>query len=50
LIGLKVPKVMGIVNITPDSFYKGSRYADIDSVIEAVSDMLNEGADIIDVG
>lgn len=50
LINLDTPKVMGILNITPDSFYKGSRYmSDID-IIKAAAAMLEDGADILDIG
>jgi len=42
--------VMGIINITPDSFYPGSRYRSDKSVLSAVEKMLSEGADIIDFG
>jgi dihydropteroate synthase len=42
--------IMGIINVTPDSFYGGSRYTD-NSIIERVaSDMTAEGADFIDIG
>jgi dihydropteroate synthase len=41
---------MGIINITPDSFYSGSRLSDNSEVIERVEQMLTEGADIIDIG
>jgi dihydropteroate synthase len=50
LLDLDIPKVMGILNITPDSFYKGSRYITDDAVIEAAVRMIEEGVDIIDVG
>jgi dihydropteroate synthase len=50
LVSLDIPKVMGILNITPDSFYSGSRFSDDRSVLEAASAMLNDGADFIDVG
>ncbi len=50
LLDLSVPKVMGIVNTTPDSFYPGSRYTDDESIIKAVLQMIIDGADIIDVG
>lgn len=50
LINLKSPKIMGILNITPDSFYDGGRYiSDID-ILNHVEKMLNEGADFIDIG
>ncbi len=41
---------MGIINITPDSFYEGSRFNDIDEILRQSEKMLNEGADILDVG
>jgi len=50
LLDLKIPKVMGILNITPDSFYKGSRYNSENEILTAATSMLEEGADILDVG
>jgi dihydropteroate synthase len=50
LINLDIPKVMGVINITPDSFYSGSRFTDDSSLIKAASTMLDDGADFIDVG
>jgi dihydropteroate synthase len=44
------PLVMGIINITPDSFYGGSRKEDSSSLIELAEKMISEGADIIDIG
>ena len=44
------PWVMGIVNVTPDSFYSGSRVADDRTLVERVRQMVADGADIIDVG
>ena len=44
------PKVMGILNITPDSFFAGSRKQTEKEIAERVIQMLEEGADIIDVG
>jgi dihydropteroate synthase len=41
---------MGILNVTPDSFYDGGRFAYLDVAIEHARDMVAEGADIIDVG
>ena len=41
---------MGILNITPDSFYKGSRYKDEKEIIAAAQRMLEEGADFLDIG
>jgi len=42
--------VMGILNVTPDSFYKDSRFSDLDSSIKRIDKMIEEGADIIDIG
>lgn len=50
LMDFAVPKVMGIVNVTPDSFYDGSRTLDRELVAERVRDMVSAGVDIIDVG
>jgi len=50
LIDLSEPKVMGIVNITPDSFYSKSRFVGKDEVSARVKQILNEGGDIIDIG
>jgi dihydropteroate synthase len=50
LLDLSVPKVMGIINYTPDSFYSGSRFNDDKSLLAAVEKMIGDGADIIDVG
>ncbi len=50
LIDLTIPKVMGILNITPDSFYDGGRYKDERSILIQVEKMLTEGATFIDVG
>lgn len=44
------PVVMGILNVTPDSFYAGSRAVSEDQIAEHVSRMADEGADIIDIG
>ena len=50
LMNLSSPKVMGIINLTPDSFYSESRAMQINQVLSQVDDMINEGADIIDFG
>jgi len=44
------PKVMGILNVTVDSFYDGGQYGTLDSALFQVEKMLNDGADFIDVG
>jgi dihydropteroate synthase len=50
LIDLSTPKVMGILNITPNSFFDGGKYKNENELLERVQKMLNEGADFIDVG
>ena len=50
LIDLDFPKIMGILNITPDSFFDGGKYNDKKSILEQVEKMLSEGATFIDVG
>lgn len=44
------PRVIGILNVTPDSFYDGGRYASPDRAIERAERMVEEGADGIDIG
>ena len=50
LIDLSIPKVMGILNVTPNSFYDGGKHKEINSIIHQVDKMLSEGADFIDIG
>lgn len=50
LIDLTAPKVMGILNITPDSFFDGGRYRNEAEIINQVEKMLVDGATFIDVG
>lgn len=50
LLDLRTPKVMGVLNITPDSFYKGSRVTEGKEILKIASDMLKNGADILDIG
>lgn len=50
LIDLSKPRVMGILNATPDSFFKGSRTQSLDQALERAGEMLAEGADFLDVG
>ena len=50
LMDLSVPKVMGIINITPDSFYGLSRSTDEEDIITVATEMIEDGADILDVG
>ena len=50
LVTFDRPWVMGIVNITPDSFYSGSRAMDEQTLTDRVRQLLAEGADVLDVG
>jgi dihydropteroate synthase len=50
LIDLSSPKVMGIINLTPDSFYAGSRKQDINEALLQAEKMLNDGAALLDIG
>ncbi|MDB4919763.1 dihydropteroate synthase [Mucilaginibacter sp.] len=50
LIDLSKPKVMGIINLTPDSFYTGSRKPGIADALLQAEKMLTEGADFLDLG
>lgn len=50
LIDLSTPKVMGILNITPDSFYDGGKFNSTNTIISQVEKMLSEGATFIDIG
>jgi dihydropteroate synthase len=49
-IDLSLPKVMGIVNVTPDSFSDGGRHDDTDAALRHCEQLLSEGADILDIG
>jgi dihydropteroate synthase len=50
IINLNSPKVMGILNVTPDSFYDGGRYNQNGTFLKHAEKMIREGADFIDVG
>jgi dihydropteroate synthase len=50
MITIDQPLVMGIINVTPDSFYAGSRFSEISAILQQVEKMLAEGADILDIG
>jgi dihydropteroate synthase len=50
ILAIEHPLVMGIINITPDSFFKDSRAMNIDEILKQAEKMLNEGADILDIG
>lgn len=50
LIDLSSPKVMGILNVTPDSFYDGGQYKNEKDILNQTEKMLDEGATFIDIG
>ena len=50
IIDLSSPRVMGIINATPDSFYDGSRVPEPAQAIEKAREMIEQGVDILDVG
>ncbi len=50
LIDFKTPKIMGILNVTPDSFFDGGRYKNDVDILNQVDKMLSEGATFIDIG
>jgi len=49
-LNLASPKVMGILNLTPDSFFDGGKYNSIDLALQQFEDMVRQGAAIIDIG
>lgn len=49
-LDFNIPRVMGILNVTPDSFSDGGKYLSVDSALNKALKMLDEGADIIDIG
>lgn len=50
LLDLMHPRIMGILNLTPDSFYDGGQYQNKSALLKRTAQMLNDGADIIDIG
>ncbi len=50
LVDISSPLVMGILNITPDSFYDGGKFNQVTYMLKRIQQMLDEGADIIDIG
>lgn len=50
LLDLSTPKIMGILNLTPDSFFDGGKYKGKDKIMKRVEEMISEGMDLIDVG
>jgi dihydropteroate synthase len=49
-LSLERPLVMGVVNVTPDSFSDGGRFADAEAAISHAREMIDEGVDLVDVG
>ncbi len=49
-LDLKQPHVMGVVNVTPDSFSDGGLYLSKNAAVDRALQMVHEGADIIDIG
>lgn len=50
LMLLDRPKIMGILNVTPDSFFDGGRYNNEDALLSQAEKLLKEGADLLDIG
>ncbi|MDO8992666.1 MAG: dihydropteroate synthase, partial [Daejeonella sp.] len=50
LLDLSKPKIMGILNLTPDSFYDGGRNNNLHDALKKIEQILSEGADLIDIG
>ena len=50
LLDLSTPAIMGILNVTPDSFFDGGKFKGVDAALAQTETMLEEGADIIDIG
>jgi dihydropteroate synthase len=50
LLDLRLPRVMGVLNVTPDSFSDGGRFIDVEAAVSAAERMRAAGADIIDIG
>lgn len=50
LLDLSSPKVMGILNLTPDSFFDGGKHQNQENILKTVEQMLEDGLDILDIG
>lgn len=50
LLVIKEPIAMGIINVTPDSFYPGSRHLSIDGILTSAEKMVKDGATLLDIG
>jgi len=49
-LDLNQPQIMGILNVTPDSFSDGGKFSDVELAVERAREMLDQGATIIDIG
>lgn len=47
---MPMPKIVGVLNVTPDSFYDGGKFLDVTSAVRRADELVKQGADIIDVG
>lgn len=50
LLDLSKPKIMGIINLTPDSFYDGGKNNNLENALKKTEELLSEGADLLDLG
>ena len=50
ILSFSIPKIMGIVNVTPDSFSDGGKYFSVDDAVNHALKLIDEGADLIDIG
>jgi len=50
LLDLSRPIIMGIINVTADSFYAGSRFTELEAIVKQAEKMLSDGAQILDIG
>jgi len=50
LLDLSTPKVMGVLNLTPDSFYDGGKFKNDKEALEQVEKNIQDGMDILDIG
>lgn len=50
LLDLSIPRIMGIINVTPDSFYDGGKYIEPRIAVDKAGELLEQGADILDIG
>lgn len=50
LLTLEVPKIMGIINCTPDSFFENSRFEGVKAILKQAEQLFKDGADLLDIG